>query len=145
MSDPPTPSPWILRPHDQRTVAVLVLLGLVALAGYWLAAGGPSGDLVELDRQTVRPAEFRVDLNTAPWPELAQLPGLGETLARRIVESRQLDGPYTTHDDLRRVSGVGPKKLAKIKPHLLPISNPTAVPLDTSTAPSDDQQLQSRN
>jgi competence protein ComEA len=121
MPDPPTPSPWILRPHDQRTVATLVLLGLLGLAVYWLTAGGPSGQLVELDRQVVRPAEFRVDLNTAPWPELAQLPGLGETLARRIVESRQLQGPFTRHDDLQRVSGIGAKKLARLKPYLLPI------------------------
>ncbi|HWC89081.1 MAG TPA: helix-hairpin-helix domain-containing protein [Pirellulales bacterium] len=144
MSDPPTPSPWILRPHDQRTVAALVLLGLVALAVYWLAGGGPAGQLVELDRQAIRPARFRVDLNTAAWPELAQLPGLGETLARRIVESRQLDGPYTTHDDLRRVSGVGPKKLAKIKPYLLPISNPSATVPDAGSAVSNEQPLEPR-
>lgn len=133
---PAPSSPWLLRPHDQRTVAVLVLLGLVALAVYWLAAGGPSGELVELDRHATRPAEFRVDVNTAPWPELAQLPGLGETLARRIVGSRQLDGPFATHDDLQRVSGIGPKKLAKIKPYLLPISNAPAAPADASAAAS---------
>ncbi|HEY5311321.1 MAG TPA: helix-hairpin-helix domain-containing protein [Pirellulales bacterium] len=137
MSNPSTASPWILRPHDQPAVAALVLLGLVALAVYWLAAGGPSGQLVELDRQAARPAAFRVDLNTAPWPELAQLPGLGETLARRIVESRQLDGPYTMHDDLDRVSGIGPKKLAKIKPYLLPIPNPPAALLEARSAAND--------
>jgi competence protein ComEA len=118
----PTNPPWILRRYDQRTVAVLVLLGMAALAAYWLAAGGFSGGLVEIERHAPQPAEFRVDLNAAGWPELAQLPGIGETLAQRIVESRLRNGPFATHDDLRRVSGIGPKKLAKMKPYLLPIA-----------------------
>jgi competence protein ComEA len=134
MSSPPTTSPWILRPRDQRTVAILVLLGLVALAVDWLAAGGPGGQVIELDDQVARPAEFLVNLNTAPWPELAQLPGLGETLARRIIESRELEGPFVTHDDLERVSGIGPKKLAKMKPYLLPIKAPTAPASDASSS-----------
>lgn len=114
----PAASPWILRPRDQQTIAALVLIGLVALTAWSLSAG----KRIELDRQPVRPANFKIDLNAAPWPELSQLPGIGETLARRIVESRQLQGPFTTHEDLLRVSGIGPKTLARVKPYLLPIA-----------------------
>lgn len=49
------------------------------------------------------------------------LPGLGETLAKRIVASRESEGPFRDHDDLRRVRGIGPRTLERIRPYLLPI------------------------
>ena len=61
------------------------------------------------------------------WPELSQLPGIGETLARRIVESRVDDGPFVDHSDLTRVRGIGPRTLARIAPYLLPMPEGGAV------------------
>lgn len=62
--------------------------------------------------------EFRVDVNSASWPELSQLPRIGETLARRIVEEREQNGPFFSPDDLTRVRGIGPKTLEQILPYL---------------------------
>jgi competence protein ComEA len=42
-------------------------------------------------------------------------------MARRIVESRQATGEFRDHDDLRRVRGIGPRTLEKMKPYLLPM------------------------
>ena len=53
----------------------------------------------------------RVDLNTASQQELEALPGIGPTIARRIIEGR----PYRTVDDLLRVKGIGEKKLEEIR------------------------------
>jgi competence protein ComEA len=41
-----------------------------------------------------------LDINTATLEELDQLPGIGEAYSRRIVDSRVIDGPYATVDDL---------------------------------------------
>ena len=49
------------------------------------------------------------------------LPGVGETLARRIVESRSEAGPFTELEALRRVRGIGPKTLERIRPYLRPV------------------------
>ena len=46
---------------------------------------------------------------------------LGETLARRIVETREQAGPYGDHDDLLRVRGIGPRTLEGMRPYLLPM------------------------
>jgi competence protein ComEA len=118
----PTPG-WLLRRADQAAVAGLVLLGLASIGGWWVAHGGCRGRLVEIDRAEPRTAEFEVDLNEADWPELVQLPGIGETLARRIVESRQRDGRFLDHEDLQRVRGIGPKTLQRIRPYLRPMPN----------------------
>jgi DNA uptake protein ComE-like DNA-binding protein len=44
-------------------------------------------------------------------------------LAHRIVDSRKTLGPFTDHDALRRVRGIGPKTLQQIRPYLLPVPN----------------------
>lgn len=124
ISSAPIPPPWFIRRHDQATIAVLALVSLFALTVFWIFQGGWSGQLVDIEQQSPPSVEFLVDLNTADWPELAQLPGIGETLARRIIESRQKDGPFSRPEDLRRVRGIGPKTLEKIRPFL--VTNPAA-------------------
>jgi competence protein ComEA len=59
-----------------------------------------------------------IDINTATASELAQLPGVGPSLARRILEYREANGPFQAIDDLENVSGVGPSKLAKMEPFI---------------------------
>ena len=104
-----------LRLSDQRTVAVLVALGLVVLlAGRWygvresLAAPVGEGSL----------GQFLVDVNQAGPAELALLPGIGTTLAERIILSRQQEGPFCSPGQLQRVTGIGPRKVEQIASHL---------------------------
>ena len=122
----PGPS-YLLRRADQAAVAGLVLLGLASMGGWWVAHGGCRGRLVEIDRAEPLSAEFEVDLNEAEWPELAQLPDIGETLARRIVESRNRDGPFFDHEDLKRVRGIGPRTLERVRPYLRPMPEHRAI------------------
>ncbi|MCC6319700.1 MAG: Flp pilus assembly complex ATPase component TadA [Gemmatimonadaceae bacterium] len=60
----------------------------------------------------------RVDVNMAGVPELVALPGVGPSLARRIVEHRQAHGPYATLQALGEVKGLGPRLLARLAPHV---------------------------
>ncbi|MCP5000541.1 MAG: helix-hairpin-helix domain-containing protein [Hyphomicrobiales bacterium] len=80
-----------------------------------------------MDRAEPVEIVYQVDINKASWPELAQLPRIGETLARRIVESRETDGPFRDHDDVQRVRGIGPKTLEGIRPYLLPMPEAEAL------------------
>ena len=102
-------------------MASFVGLALLALAGYWTVRGRLAGRLIEIDDAAPLAARFEVDINEAEWPELAQLPDIGETLARRIVESRATSGPFRDHEDLRRVRGIGPRTLERIEPYLRPL------------------------
>jgi len=56
-----------------------------------------------------------VDVNTASEAELERLPGVGPSLARRIIEYREANGQFATPDDLQNVSGIGPSKFAKME------------------------------
>jgi competence protein ComEA len=111
----------LLRAADQAAVAGLVLLSLVGMGVYWAVQGGLSGGLIEIDRAAPLTARFQVDINAATWPELAQVPEIGEVLARRIVDARQTGGRFVDHGDLLRVNGIGPRTLERMTPFLLPM------------------------
>ncbi len=50
-----------------------------------------------------------VDVNTASSPLLAQVSGLGESVADKIVAHRDANGPFRTRTALKKVPGLGPK------------------------------------
>jgi competence protein ComEA len=60
-----------------------------------------------------------IDPNLASKADLETLPGIGPVMAQRIIDYRRAHGPYRKIDDLRKVSGIGRKKLTKMKPYLI--------------------------
>jgi competence ComEA-like helix-hairpin-helix protein len=59
-----------------------------------------------------------LDVNHADVAALARLPGVGSGLAQRIVEERERRGRFDSPEALRYVLGMGPKKLAAIRPFI---------------------------
>jgi competence protein ComEA len=49
----------------------------------------------------------KVNLNTSDSAALETLPGIGPTLAQRIIDYRQAHGPFERIEDLMQVSGIG--------------------------------------
>lgn len=117
---------FFLKRSDQLTAAVLTAIALLAMAIYWWQQGGLQGRLVEVEQLPTRRAEFRVDVNTAAWPELAQVPEIGETLAKRIVEYRKMHGPFQSLETLLDVPGIGPRTFERMRPILQPLASDTA-------------------
>jgi DNA uptake protein ComE-like DNA-binding protein len=54
-----------------------------------------------------------IGINTATEKELTTVPGIGHVMAARIIAAR----PFRSADDLKRVSGIGGKKYAQIRPY----------------------------
>lgn len=59
-----------------------------------------------------------VDVNSAGIEMLTTLPGIGESLAQRIIDHREAHGAFETPEDLLQVSGIGEKKLEELREYI---------------------------
>jgi competence protein ComEA len=77
--------------------------GSEAVGSSGSAFGGASG------------ASRSIDLNAATLEQLDGLPGVGPVTAQRILDWRAAHGRFTSVNQLREVSGIGPARLADLK------------------------------
>jgi len=116
-----SPSRWFTwSRRDQWGIFCLAFLGLGLLVARWsyLWAIGPERVLWEPSEPTEL---MQIDINSADWPELALLPDIGETMAKRIAEDRKEKGKFSSPQDLARVKGIGPKTVENLAPYVAPI------------------------
>ena len=57
-----------------------------------------------------------ININTADAETLQKLPGIGPSMADRILDYRKTNGGFKTPEELMEVSGIGPKKFDKMQP-----------------------------
>ena len=60
-----------------------------------------------------------VDINSASSADLEGVPGIGKSLAQRILAFREKNGAFGSVDDLLKVQGIGEKSLEKLRPYLV--------------------------
>jgi competence protein ComEA len=81
-----------------------------------------TGHRLARDRSNVEPQSGDggnpVDVNAADADTLAEVPGIGPSLAGRIVEMRGRTGPFATLDELLDVSGMTQSRLERARPYL---------------------------
>jgi len=120
--------PTLLPARIQPVVAFAVLVCLVGIAVWLVSAGGFSGGLIHHDYPPAGSVRFTLDINDAEEMELAQLPGLGRAMARRIIDHRQVHGPFLSIDSLRDVPGIGAVTLEHMRPYVEPMVPPKTIP-----------------
>lgn len=60
----------------------------------------------------------KLNINAAEAEDLMLLPGIGETLAQRIIEYRTENGPFASVEDLVNVKGIGASSLEEISAYI---------------------------
>ena len=118
--------PPFCRRSMQLTIAASIAVGMVWVqASSWGDASSTQAELEyltsyrleeESDTEGPHTPLLQIDLNSASRHELSLLPGVGPVLASRIVADRGRNGCFQSVDALRRVHGIGPVTLRRLRP-----------------------------
>lgn len=98
---------WRREPGFAVLLALCVLLA-VAVA---IRAGRAHDGAAVIVAEFKPPVSALIDINSADAALLMTLPGVGETMAQRIIDGR----PYSEIDDLLDVYGIGEKTLEGLR------------------------------
>lgn len=88
---------------------LIARLLLVLCCGFVIAWGAAA--------KKIPPAK-PLDLNTATAAELAQLPGVGASTAKAIIQFREKSGPFERVEDLLAIRGISARRLQQIRPYV---------------------------
>jgi len=80
----------------------------------------PNGVRDRPARRPAAPSLGTLDPDRATAADWERLPGIGPSLAARIVSDRAANGPFGSVDGLARVRGIGPKTVERLRPFLTP-------------------------
>lgn len=70
----------------------------------------PTGEPLSVS-ETNMVSNGKININTADAETLTLIKGIGESLAKRIIDYRTEHGPFETIEEIVNVSGIGEKKL----------------------------------
>ena len=108
------------KPH-LSLMSVLTIVFLIATSGIFLYRNTHRPEvevryIAQGAESTVTGAQEAalVNINTASRQQLMTLPGIGETLADRILAYRRQHGPFRNPEELLNVEGIGKTKLQNI-------------------------------
>lgn len=76
---------------------------------------GSGENIIEETNMTLDASTKEVNINKATETELQTLPGIGASLASRIIEYRNQNGKFSKIEDIKNVNGIGDSKYDNIK------------------------------
>jgi competence protein ComEA len=97
--------------HDGERL-VVASLKPAAASSTPLVTGGHAGQVPESQQDA--PA-LKININTATLQELDDLPGIGPSIAQRILDHRQSNGPFASPEAIQEVPGIGPATYERIR------------------------------
>ncbi len=87
----------------------------VVRGGVQVAACAPSEDAGAAPAGAALTVGVKLDLNRATEEQLAMVPGVGRSLARKLVDARRQRGRFGSWEQVDEVKGVGPATLAALQ------------------------------
>ena len=101
---------FYLTPQERKFICIVMIVFIIGAAVQLLF----KRDIAPV-RWAKSVRQFKININTARADQLQMLPGIGATLASRILEYRQEYGPFKALEGLQDVDGLTAKRFKHIK------------------------------
>jgi len=122
----------------ERIIITVAVLAAVFTLGFFAGRSGGSSFVVETEKEAAKEStteeqaaasadepedlsaqegvlQSKVNINTADSAALQTLPGIGETLAGRIISYREENGDFTIIEEITDVTGIGDRLFENLK------------------------------
>jgi competence protein ComEA len=93
-----------------------ILMVVLLILGVGIAAQAEQRASAQTTPAAKTSASGPLNLNTATVAQLEALPGIGKSVAERILQYREKSGGFKKVEDLMNVRGIGEKSFLKLKP-----------------------------
>ena len=91
-----------------QTAVCLLIFSLVLCAVFLYRRNNMSNDIgTQNNKSDAAFVSGKLDINKADAEQLMELPGIGDALAKRIIQYREENGPFQSIEELLKVKGLG--------------------------------------
>ncbi|MDD5729852.1 MAG: ComEA family DNA-binding protein [Candidatus Omnitrophica bacterium] len=98
--------------HEEKRVIIFIIFIFLSGLGidFFLKSRSNAAVIASFTRDL-----GKININEADSETLLIIPGIGEKLARRIIEYRELNGKFTGAEDLKKIKGITGRRYEKLK------------------------------
>ncbi|MBL7130105.1 MAG: helix-hairpin-helix domain-containing protein [Candidatus Omnitrophica bacterium] len=104
-----------LTPQERQVILFLIIVALIGLGINLLSKHFSQAKIIRYINQDIG----KINLNQADKQILATVPGIGKTLAQRIIERRNRERGFKNIDQLKNIKGIGKSRYEAIKDYFI--------------------------
>jgi|DewCreStandDraft_4_1066084.scaffolds.fasta_scaffold01070_2 comEA protein len=104
----------MLLSREEKVIILIIVISLISGCLIYFFTSFKS----KIKKENIILTSTYVNINKADIDELDKLPGIGKTIAKRIVDYRGKNNGFKNIEELRNIKGITNKKLEKIKQYI---------------------------